>query len=339
MSDTDAPPSEPEAPVSQPDAPPSLLRRLWKVARAALPIVGLAVGLGILFALVDVRGAWNALLSADPWWLAAAVGLAINASLIVAVKVWAIVRIVKLPRSLRQTWSAVMAGVTLNAVVPGRGGDLIRAVFLTREPGSFPLLLGAVLVERLIDIGTIGLLVLLTGVGLDWVTLLALGVVCAAVGGATLLAVLGPRSPIRPDLGERIAQTARRALSRWPYLLASIVLSLLAWANNAALMLCAMRAVGVTVPTLPALRASALSILAGIVPVSISGIGTRDTVLVLFLDSYGQGDALAAAALIYTALVYWFLALVGAAALGPQSLRTVRRLAASRRKDAAPPTG
>lgn len=299
--------------------------------RGAVPFVGLAMGLSILLLMVDVRGVFDALLSADPWWLAAAVGLALNATAIVGVKLWAVVRIVGVKRSLRDTWSAVMAGLSLNAVLPGRGGDLVRAVFLAKEPDSLAVLLGAVLVERLIDLGTIGVLVLAFGVGLDWVTLAAVGVIGAAVGGTATLALLGPRSPIWPDLGERVSRAATEAVRRPGWTGLAIGLSLLAWANNAVLMLCAMRAVGITIPALPALRATAVAILAGIVPVTISGIGTRDAVLVLELAEYGQSDGLAAAGLIYTALIYWFLALIGAAALGRETLRTVRSRVAARK--------
>lgn len=324
--------TEPEA---SPEPKASGVRTLLKLARAALPFVGLVVALVLLVTLIDLQAALEALLAADPLWLAACVGLALNATVVVGFKLWCIVRIVELPRSFRETWSAVMAGLSLNAVLPGRGGELLRAVFLAKEPGSFAVLLGAVLVERLIDVGTLGVLVLLTGIALDWVTALAVGIVAAAVGGTFVLAVLGPRSPIRPDLGARVARTASRALARWPWTLGAIALSLLAWTNNAVLMVCAMRAVGVTIPSLEALRATAVSILAGIVPVTISGIGTRDAALVLLLQSHEQAEGLAAAGLIYTALIYWFLAAVGALVLGPQTLQTVRRMAASRAKEAA----
>ena len=319
-------------------------RRAWPWLRAAVPFVGLLLGITALLLLVDVRGAGAALLAADPLWLLACAGLALSATVIVGVKLWAIVRIVAVPRTVRETWSAVMAGLTLNAILPGRGGDLVRAVFLAREPGTLAVLVGAVLFERVIDVGTLGALVLLTGVGLDPVTGIAAAVVVAAIGGGSLLAVLGHRSPIRPDLGERLARTARLAWRRPGWMTLATALSLLAWANNAALMWCAMRAVGVSIPVWPALRATAVAILAGVVPVTISGIGTRDTALVWLLRTYEQGEGLAAAGLIYTAFVYWFLALIGGAALGGEALRTVRNRVAvwrSRRDadagDATPP--
>lgn len=300
-------------------------RRGWgRALRAVLPFVGLVVAVAILLLLVDVREVGAALLSANPWWVLAGLGLALNATGIVALKLWAVVRIVDMPRTVRQTWSAVMSGLTLNAVLPARGGDLVRAVFLAREPGSLTVLLGAVFVERLIDVSAIGTLVLLTGVGLDWITGLAVAVIGAAVVGTVALAWLGPRSPIRPDLGERLARTAGMAVRRPGWAATAFVLSLAAWTNNAFMLLFAMWSVGVQVPVALGLRAGTVAILAGIVPVTISGIGTRDATLVMLLDSLGQPDAVAAGALLFTVMGYWFLALLGAVALGPETLRTVR---------------
>ena len=55
----------------------------------------------------------------------------------------------------------------------------------------------------------------------------------------------------------------------------------------------------------------------------------------VLLQSYGQPEAVAAAGLLYTALVYWFLGLIGAAVLGPQTLRTISRQIRAWRSGAA----
>ncbi|MFK7927777.1 MAG: lysylphosphatidylglycerol synthase transmembrane domain-containing protein [Myxococcota bacterium] len=292
--------------------------------------MGLCIGLTVLFFLIDVGAAWSALLGADPWWLLAAAALAINVTFIVAVKLWAVVRIVDLRRTVWQTWSAVMAGLALNVILPARGGDLARAVFLSDEEDSIALLLGAVLVERLVDVSAIAAVVLVAGFGWNATTGLSAALIVAALAAGVALAWLGPRSPIRPDLGERVSRTASQVARRpgWAGLVAG--LSLMAWTNNAALFVCCLKAVGVSVGWVEGMRASAVSILAGIVPISISGIGTRDAVLVLWLEHTGQADAVAAAGLLFTVVAYWFLALFGALVLGPETLRTIRTRLKSR---------
>ena len=310
----------------------------WRRGLGALvPFVGLLCGLGLVLWLVDLEAVAKALWAADLRWVAVGLCLALNATVIVGWKLWAVVRIVDEPRSFRETWSAVMAGVALNAVLPGRGGDLVRAVFLAREPGTLPLLLGAVLVERLGDLFALGLLVLVLDPRADLVTLSALVAVVGSVGLTAILGSLGRRLPLRPDLGERVSRTAAGVLKRPGYASMAVALSLAAWTNNTLMLVCTLRAVGVTAPALELARAAAVGILAGVIPVSISGIGTRDAVLVLVLEPYGQAASVAAGSFLFTVLMYWFLALVGSVSLGSETLRVVRRRAAERRSIVDPP--
>lgn len=290
-----------------------------------VPFAGLAAGLLLLWWLIDVPTALQALTEADPRWVGLAALLALNATALVGAKLWAVVRIVDQPRTLGETWSAVMAGLALNAVIPGRGGDLVRAVFLARDRETVPVLLGAVLVERLADLFALGLLVLVVAPRADLITAVALCVVFGAAGATLLLARLGPRVPFRPTLGERVARTAVQVRHRPGYAALALVLSLATWLNNALALVVTLRAVGSTAPFLETLRSAALGILAGVVPVSVSGIGTRDTVLVLALQPWGEGERVAAGSLLYTVLMYWFLALIGSLALGRESLATLRR--------------
>ena len=57
------------------------------------------------------------------------------------------------------------------------------------------------------------------------------------------------------------------------------------------------------------------SILAGIAPVSLWGIGTRDGALAYFLQGLTAPENAISASFLYTALIYWFLGLIGSPAL------------------------
>jgi hypothetical protein len=103
--------------------------------------------------------------------------------------------------------------------------------------------------------------------------------------------------------------------------------------NNILILTCVLRAVGQgDVPLVQIVANVPLAILAGIVPISISGIGTRDGVLVMLLAEYAEPSGVLAAAFLYTALVYWFLAGIGLVALGSEALQAVRREALSTRE-------
>ncbi len=176
----------------------SILSSRWLIA---LPLVGVVAALALVLWLANPRAVASAVASARPGWLLAAVALSVLSPVIFAVKLRVLLEAVDYPVAFRRCLSAVMAAVTLNAVLPGRGGDLTRAVFLSEDRGSFTVVLGAVIVERLFDIFALGLLALILGFGIDasaapaWI---GLGVCGAALMGvfirSTTVSVSSPLS-------------------------------------------------------------------------------------------------------------------------------------------------
>jgi uncharacterized membrane protein YbhN (UPF0104 family) len=218
-----------------------------------------------------------------------------------------------------------MAAVALNAALPGRGGDLVRAVFLADTRAQVPLLLGVVLLERLADVFTLGLLSLLAAIlgGVSVATPLALGAVITSAGLVGALA-LGHRLPWKAELLERVGRAARRLPAEREMAGLGTAMSLLSWVVNVALMGACLRAVGLDVGAVAVARATPVAILAGILPVTVGGIGTRDTAMVLLLGSGVDGGQVAAGAFLYTTIALWLQGLLGLGALGRESLRRTR---------------
>lgn len=321
----DVPPDQLARPVSR-----WTIRRLWVL----VPPLGLALSLGSLSHIVDWSATFAAIGEAKNLWLAAGAGLAVLAPLIVSVKLRLLLAALGISRSWRRCWSAVMAALTLNAILPARGGDLFRVVFLKNGPGSVGSLVGAVVLERVLDVLTLSVISFLAAmwIGRQGVVLLA-GLLC--VGSTCILMALsiGWRVSWLPRKARRTSWTAR-GFWRRPARAASVCsLCVVGWMNNILILTCVLRAVGQgDVPLVQIVANVPLAILAGIVPISISGIGTRDGVLVMLLAEYAEPSGVLAAAFLYTALVYWFLAGIGLVALGSEALQAVRREALSTRE-------
>ncbi len=290
-----------------------------------LSVGGLVAAVALLAATVDLGAAAVTLASAHRGWLTAAAGMSLLAPVLVAVKLLLVLRLIDVRRSFARCWSAVMAAVTLNAVIPGRGGDFVRAVFLSDGPGTLSLLVGAVLVERLLDVLMLGLLAggasLVGGVGV--VTWIALAVCAAAVGAVVALA-LGHRLPVRPEAAERAGRAARALGSRPGLAVAILGMTAVCWTNNVATMELSLRAVGADIPTLAVYEATPIAVLTGILPISVNGIGTRDAAMVMLLEGRAPREQIVAGAFAYFLLNGWFLALIGLVALGREALRRVR---------------
>ena len=301
-----------------------------------LPLAGMIGSLALVVWLVDPAAVAATMASADPLWLAGAVAFALLSPAIAAVKLRLLLIAVELPVSMRRCLSAVLAAITLNAVVPGRGGDFIRAVFLTDTRATFGVVLGAVLLERIIDVFVLGAL----AVGLSLVlvkagapTWLGFGA-CGAAVAAFLVLASGHRSPIARETAERVSRAVRSVCRRPRILLATVFFSAVAWVDIIGAMVCCFRAVHSIVPFASIAQATPIAILAGSAPISISGIGTRDGAMLLLLRSFGRDAEVVAASFLLTAVIFGFLPLVGFLAFGRETLRKWRVV---KREQALPP--
>jgi glycosyltransferase 2 family protein len=73
--------------------------------------------------------------------------------------------------------------------------------------------------------------------------------------------------------------------------------------------------IGAEAPFLQVCRALPLAILAGLLPLTLSGIGTRDAALIVLMTPVATEAQSLAVGLLYTVIVYWLPALCGATVL------------------------
>lgn len=302
-----------------------------------LPLAGMIGSLALVVWLVDPASVAATMASADPVWLAGAVAFAFLGPAFAACKLRLLLIAVELPVSMRRCGSAVLAAITLNAVVPGRGGDFIRAVFLTDTRETFGVVLGAVLLERIIDVFVLGALA--AGLSLSLgnagaATWLGVGA-CGCAIAAFLVLASGHRSPIARETAARVSRAVRSVCRRPRILLATVFFSALVWVANLGTMVCCFRAVSSIVPIAAIVQSTPIAILAGSAPISVSGIGTRDGAMLLLLRSYGSDAEVVAASFLFTAVIFGFLPLVGFLAFGREMLRKLR--VAKREETLQPP--
>lgn len=302
--------------------PPSRMRRVLIIA---VPVAGLIGTMTALIVTLDVRASLAAIAVADPRWVAAAVGLTLLLTGLSAVRLSLFARAGGYPRSLRRCWSAAMASTTLNAVLPSRSGDMVKAVFLADRRDEVSSLIGVVLLERVLDVLVLASVAAAAALwmGLYLVALVAGLIGCATVGALVLLR-FAHALPIVGDRLEKLGRATRAAVSKPRYLAGGVGLAIGCWSIILAIIACLLEAVDTDVPVGIVAASGPLAILVGLLPVSISGMGTRDAALVLLVGDYAEPERVLAAGLMYTALAYWMVALLGLAALGREALRKVR---------------
>ena len=278
-------------------------------------------------------------------WMAISLGMVIPITLITA---WRLQQL--MPLEYRSSLSfgeanrLILVASTLNMVLPSKMGDLAKSYFI-QERGhlSGSLSLSLVIFEKACDMLS---LLLWCAFGLllypqkDWLFgLMTTIVVAGLIFGGALLA--SPSfAALFFDLGQAIApqklkpkfskfQTAWREMHDYFWsdrrqLLVITATSIFTWFLHLLQIWFFILALNAWTPFLTNLALSPLAILAGLLPLTFAGVGTRDAALVLFYQPYFSPATAAALGLLCTSR--YLLPAIGGLPFLSQSWATVRKL-------------
>jgi uncharacterized membrane protein YbhN (UPF0104 family) len=272
-------------------------------------------GLGVLvLALLlwhyDARSALHLIARERLTFFAAAVALYVAGQVMSAYRWQLLARIAGLSATWRECLTYYFIGVFTNLFVPGLiGGDAARAVYLGRRHHRVGEAVASVMADR--GLGLLSLFwfaaagaVLLTEVRLPrGVTGTAITAGLVALLGflaAPLLAGIAARLPARLA---RIVELAMPYLRRPMALIPAIVLSLILQASLAVCQYLLARGLGLSVPLSAFLLCVPIANVFASLPVTLNGLGVRETAyLVLFsLAGIGKADAIALSLLFFAA--------------------------------------
>lgn len=227
---------------------------------------------------------------------------------------------------LLELMKLILAGKALNALLPSKLGETSKAYFL-KTHADVPLAQGVALVilEKVFDVAGLCVL-LLAGVGLQATVAPGIAVVAlAAVGALVATGVIcaGNTAFLRRWLPARAGwlQKIRSSLEAWdgiigrwkktPAHFSGILLSsVFLWLLHLMQIALFFAALGSHAPLRAILAYVPISIFIGLLPITIGGMGTRDSALILLFAPY-DGPALMAGVGILCSLRYWLDSLVG----------------------------
>ena len=317
-----------------------------KTLSIAISVVILAV----IYARVDPAQLGRALADLDLGWLALAALCFVPQMALSALRWRWIAGDVRAVGG-RESWEHVLASHTLNVILPSKMGDLAKGYFLTRDTGV-PLARGLLLAtaEKLLDLGSLCLL-LLTACAwfrprLDLLTLpalvLAAGVLIFVVA-ALALPIPAPLAAALPArVGRLVADWGAVRASWWSrpvWLTAVLALTVVLWVAHLVQIHLFFLAAGSRPDALKVYALTPVALLAGLVPVTLAGFGTRDAALLYLFAGDGTPAVLASVGLL-TGSRYVIPALAGLPFL-PRALRARAAIeqAAAEPGINTPPTG
>jgi uncharacterized protein (TIRG00374 family) len=297
--------------------------------------------LGVIYWKIDFRGLGRIFQNCNGWWMAISLGMVVPLTLLTA---WRLQQL--MPHGTRLHFGEanrlILAASVLNMVLPSKMGDIAKAYFM-KERGHLngSLSLSLVLFEKTCDMLSLllwcvfGLIFYPAKDSLFWIMTgaVALGLTCG-------LLLVGSRRFARLCFGlaQRIApgrlhQTLEKFRVSWDimfdyfwqetaisYKVAAT--SVFLWSLHLLQIWFFILALRAWAPFLANLALSPLAILAGLLPLTFAGVGTRDAALIFFYKPFFNAPVAAALGLLCTSR-YLLPAIGGLPFLG-QYLATVQ---------------
>lgn len=292
--------------------------RRGAVERILSLAVSLAI-LGVIYWKVEVRRLVDVFRAADPLWMAVSLAMVVPLTLLTA---WRLQQLAPAQARLgfAEANRLILAASVLNVVLPSKLGDIAKAYFMRDRGGlAGPLALSLVVFEKTCDMLSLlvwcvfGLLAFpLEGWLFDALTISVAGGLAA---GVLLLASRGFagaffRLAARIAAG-RLREKVVRLEGAWdemhdhfwgnPAQAARVAAtSLVTWFFHLLQIWLFTWAVRADVPFLANLALAPLAILAGLLPLTLAGVGTRDAAIVALYRPFLSAPAAAAVGLLCT---------------------------------------
>jgi uncharacterized membrane protein YbhN (UPF0104 family) len=202
----------------------------------------------------------------------------------------------------------------LSSISPSKAGDLLKALSL-RDEIRPALVAGSVLAERALDVLTLSLFALAGGLVFREFHIASMA---AAVTGAMLCVLLAARFGIRLPVGHKFHQTVqdlfqslKRIGSRPGPCAAILALTTANWAASIVQTKILFDAVGASVPLGFTAAALPIAIFVGLLPITLGGMATRDSAMVILFSAFATSSQSLAVGLLYSFFGYWLLAVLG----------------------------
>lgn len=210
---------------------------------------------------------------------------------------------------------AVLMANVLNSFLPSKAGDGAKAVYL-RQHGGLSMGVGTVILERAVDFSVLGLL--------GMAGYFTSGALWGLFAGAFLLGsmvtlfsiiLLFPvnKLPLPEKILGKLDSLGKvfRCWVRHPGAMAQTLAgSLCTWSMAGLTVCCLSSAFQTGIPWGYAYGVFPLAILAGLIPVTVSGVGTRDSAFVFLLSAHSTVEGATLVGLGYTVFGYWILSLI-----------------------------
>lgn len=268
----------------------------------------------ILFSTINFQDAIRILKQANWVYLVYAAILSLLFPVLCAIRWHYIVLRLGTNLGIWQSYKLIMAAWPLSTVTPAKSGDLVKVLFL-KNVLSYSHTTGVVLAERIVDVFCLAALALLGGLVIQEPIAIFFGafvLACCIAGVALLNTSFVNFIPKKyQTLFQNVIAASQHIYSHLPTLVLVLAITSLNWYLSILQTWLAYKALGVTMPQWYMVAILPVTIFVGLLPITIAGMGTRDSAIIYLFLPYASKEASLAVGILYSIFGYWLLTLLG----------------------------
>lgn len=216
--------------------------------------------------------------------------------------------------SFWRSLTIIMAAWPIGAVTPAKSGDLVKILFL-KNCLPYSKTTGMIIAERLMDVTVLCSYAIFLGpvYGFWQTSLVALGLLLILCGGFIFMKT--PLARLIPDkysiLTDNILEAAAKIFQQKSTFFGVFIITATNWFMSFVQTWLCYKAFQADVPLLFIMAALPIAIFIGLIPVTISGMGTRDSAIIMLFSGYATKEICLAVGIMYSIFGYWLLTLIG----------------------------
>lgn len=268
----------------------------------------------IIFSKIDFFSVIDVLSNANLWYLTIAFLVTLLIPLMQAKRWKIILKAMGYDIRYLECFCLVMGTHPLASVTPSKAGDLVKAYYI-KDKIPISKTVGSVLTEKALDVF---ILLLLCLIGLAFYPRpLMLTIVVIIIIGIIVFFALSyseVKLPIKKSWKDKLHNMllSTRALTKDKKKFLVVAIDTFAlWFIAIIQTMIFFFALGIDVPLLVTMANIPIAIFIGMVPVTLGGMGTRDSAIILLFFNYGDSSELLSVGILFSLFRYWLLSLMG----------------------------
>ena len=215
---------------------------------------------------------------------------------------------------LWQSFVIIMAAWPVGAITPAKSGDLIKVLFL-KNVMPYGKTTGVIIAERMMDLFALSLYGLMGGIYLGNY---GISIIAGAILSGVILFFILAASPMMNLIPDKFRQFISEVLeaSKQLYLhlgtfIGLLLITLLNWFCSFLQTWFCFKAFHADVPLLYIAASLPIAIFIGLIPITPSGMGTRDSAMIYLFRNAAPYETNLAVGILYSIFGYWLLAIMG----------------------------